>query len=160
MNRMSLVFVGLFVAVGFAGCSGEEQAPQVDVYPASGTVTLNGDIVADAAVLFIPQKGPTARGRTNEKGEFVLTSYTDKDGAVAGKHAVVVTKTEGGDDPVSEEGDTEESASADLLVDDVAEPKSFIPAEYTSAATTSVVFEVTTDGEKNKFSIELTGSVD
>jgi hypothetical protein len=66
--------------------------------PVSGTVTMNGKPLAGATVIFSPiakegsiDAGPGSSGKTNEKGEYTLTSDTGRTGAVVGKHRVSVS---------------------------------------------------------------------
>jgi hypothetical protein len=80
--------------VSFAGCGGMEK---FDTTPTKGIVLCNGDPVEGAIVFFEPLKsgdsglvGKSAVGRTDAKGEFVLTTYDEGDGAVIGRHRVRV----------------------------------------------------------------------
>src|SRR5262249_10656345 len=66
--------------------------------PVSGKVTLNGSPLAHATVSFQPfakpgsiEAGEGSTGKTNEKGEFTLTSSTGKSGALVGKHRVSIS---------------------------------------------------------------------
>ena len=66
--------------------------------PVSGKVTLNGDPLAHATVSFIPvgkpgsiEAGEGSTGKTNEQGQFKLTSSTGKWGALIGKHRVSIS---------------------------------------------------------------------
>jgi hypothetical protein len=66
--------------------------------PVSGTVTLNGKPLANASVSFQPiaekgvtEPGPGSAGKTNDKGEYTLASSTGKEGAIVGKHRVMVS---------------------------------------------------------------------
>lgn len=79
------------------GCSSgaEKAAPRAKVYKATGTVTYLGNPLIGAAVTFSPEdKQPAAIGRTNDSGEFSLTTYRAGDGAAAGKFKVLVTMTD------------------------------------------------------------------
>ena len=64
-------FVIPLVLLGTWGCGGE-----LILEPVDGTVTLDGEPVADAAVLFLPilSDGPPAHGTTNSEGRFRLTT--------------------------------------------------------------------------------------
>ena len=85
------------VLLGFAlvfglGCGSGKFAP------VSGTVTMNGKPLAGALVMFSPiakegsiDAGYGSGGKTNEKGEYTLTSVTGRTGAVVGKHRVSVS---------------------------------------------------------------------
>ncbi len=66
--------------------------------PVSGTVTMNGKPLAGALVIFSPiaregsiDAGPGSSGKTNDKGEYALTSDTGRTGALVGKHRVSVS---------------------------------------------------------------------
>jgi hypothetical protein len=66
--------------------------------PVSGTVTMNGKPLAGALVIFSPiakegsiDAGPGSSGKTNDKGEYTLTSDTGRTGAFVGKHRVSVS---------------------------------------------------------------------
>jgi hypothetical protein len=66
--------------------------------PVSGKVTLDGKALAGATVSFQPiasegssEAGIGSQGKTNDKGEFTLTTSTGKTGAVPGKHRVRIT---------------------------------------------------------------------
>jgi hypothetical protein len=60
--------------------------------PVSGQVTLDGQAVADAGVLFVPvEKGPTARAVTDSQGRYKLKT-NELNGAAPGKYQVAVMK--------------------------------------------------------------------
>jgi hypothetical protein len=86
-----LVLVVLLL--GGCGSSGEHAVAET-----RGTVTYNGQPVPDVVVSFTPQAtgdaktpGKSATGRTDAQGEFVLSTYEIGDGAVVGRHAVLVS---------------------------------------------------------------------
>ena len=75
------------LAVLIAGCGGG-----LDLIPVSGTVTLDGQPVDGAAVVFVPVAGgPAASGSTDAGGKFRLTTV-NQPGAVPGEYNVTVTK--------------------------------------------------------------------
>ncbi len=60
--------------------------------PVTGVVTMNGEPLKDAVVLFAPLDGKRmSSGRTNEKGEYRLVYSPSKMGALHGLHSVQVT---------------------------------------------------------------------
>ena len=76
-----------------AGCGGGATEGRKPVYPTSGRITMSGSPVIGATVSFAPREGqPVAMGRTNDAGEYVLTTYDGGDGAAAGRFSVVVNK--------------------------------------------------------------------
>jgi hypothetical protein len=73
---------------GGCGANGPE------LLPVSGVVTLDGQPVAEAAVLFTAvAKGPAASATTDPQGRFQLMTV-NRPGAVAGDYRVTVTKQE------------------------------------------------------------------
>lgn len=85
------------VLLGFALLLGPGCGPG-KFAPVSGTVTMNGKPLAGATVIFSPvakagsiDAGPGSSGKTNEKGEYTLTSDTGRRGALVGKHRVSVS---------------------------------------------------------------------
>jgi hypothetical protein len=92
-RRKQFIFVALLAAA--VGCGdGIEMKP---VALASGKVLCQGQPVANASVLFNPVSqgksalaGRQAYANTDANGEFVLSTYGNGDGAVVGKHKVIV----------------------------------------------------------------------
>jgi hypothetical protein len=91
---------------GAVGCAAKDAPVPVD-----GVVTLDGNPVAGAAVLFMPagEAGRPASGRTNRRGIFRLSTYRVGDGALPGAYRVVVTKTEAIPPPPEAKPDDRES---------------------------------------------------
>ena len=82
---------GVFL-VGMAGCGGLD----IELAPVEGTVTMDGQPVADAGILFTPKqdgKGPSASAATDNTGHFMLMT-ANRPGAVMGEHVVVISKSE------------------------------------------------------------------
>ena len=74
----------------FVGCGPSGPA----MLPVSGVVTLDGDPVEGAGVMFSPsQGGRPAMGTTNAAGEFELTTIEPGDGALVGEHKVTIVKS-------------------------------------------------------------------
>lgn len=80
--------IGLSLAVG---CS---RSGQVKVYPVKGRITLEGKpMVGGGAISLIPlvdQKGKTAAGIVQPDGTYVLGTYAEADGSMAGEFRVVI----------------------------------------------------------------------
>lgn len=90
------ILLALTVAVIGAGC-GEGTLPRKTVYPVSGKVTMLGAPLIEATVTFGPLDGqPLAYGKTNDAGEYKLTTYSSNDGAAVGNYSVIVTKSVAG----------------------------------------------------------------
>lgn len=81
-----------------AGCS--------NLVPVQGEVTLDGQPLAGAQVMFVPTTGRPATGKTDAHGKFRLTTNHANDGVAAGEYTVTVTanKVEYQAKPGSEEG--------------------------------------------------------
>ena len=82
----TIVVTSLLLLV--VGC-GKGDRP--DLAPVSGTVTLDGQPLAGAAVVFRPQQGRTSRGYTNQHGQYELIYLRDIKGAKPGKNTVTIT---------------------------------------------------------------------
>jgi hypothetical protein len=95
LRRLSILAA---LAVLSAGCSSEPYK----IAPVSGRVTLNGQPVPRAAVMFQPvavegnfNPGPGSTGVTDADGRYTLTVVgKDTKGAVVGKHKVRITMFE------------------------------------------------------------------
>jgi len=92
-SRRSAAIVGVAAATWvipvlfFAGCgdSGPERGE------VTGTVTLDGQPLAEATVEFQPQEGAPSYGETDAQGRYRLGYTPEKPGAVVGKHTVSIT---------------------------------------------------------------------
>jgi hypothetical protein len=93
MNRYGLGLGMLFVgAVAFitSGCGSK-----FNFVPVEGTVTKDGRPLRDIEVVFLADPdtgtvGPRASGKTDEAGRYRLRTDIGEDGAVAGKHVVLI----------------------------------------------------------------------
>ena len=131
----------LFVTViaVLAGCADGDRLPTA---PARGTVWLDGRPLANAHVVFTPERGRSATGQTGADGTFVLTSYDSGDGVIVGHHRATVTAQEIG------EFDTPGAPG-------IHRPgKSLIPVRYNSTATSGLEFDVHAD-QRNVFELRL-----
>jgi hypothetical protein len=82
--------VGLLIVVALSGCSGGDKPK---LAPVTGLVTLDGQPVEGAAVMFVPTAGGRpAQGLTDAQGHFELMTFKTGDGALLGEHRVSVTK--------------------------------------------------------------------
>ena len=123
-----------------AGCGG---AP-APTYPVEGTVRLDGAPLRHGVVLFeaISATGSngayTARGRIGPEGRYSLSTFAPGDGAVAGRHRVVVAQEPPASDPYEPGSEP---------------PVAAIPAEYTSPRTSPLEVEVGV--EPNTIDIDL-----
>src|SRR5436190_14441901 len=95
------VLLCLTASVAVLGCGDGRQ--KMGVAKVEGTVTCDGQPVANVAVYFVPKRsgdnaltGKGGIGYCDDKGHFVVTTYDSNDGAVVGKHDVCVGSPLGG----------------------------------------------------------------
>lgn len=89
----TLVFLGLLSVTAFSGCGPGNAWDKA--YPAKGVITHKGKPVKDAEIRFFPvdEKYPESVrpwAKSNENGEFVLSTYNRDDGAPTGEYKVTV----------------------------------------------------------------------
>lgn len=77
------------VLVALGGCSGGK--PNVPFGTVHGRVTLDGEPLASAAVMFEPENGRPSYGVTSDKGEYSLVYRGKPWGAIVGPHKVRIT---------------------------------------------------------------------
>lgn len=129
-----------------AGCSGSPEK----TYPVHGVVTLDGKPLEGGTVLFesiepgghrsggvVGGKRYTARASIDPQGRYRLSTFGDNDGAVAGRHRVVVLPD------LSQVPDTPG-----------ARPPVEVPAKYQWPETTDLEYEVKPDPD-NRIDVEL-----
>ena len=96
-GRLSMLAVTAAVICGCDQTGSEMYLERVKV---NGNVTLDGEALANAKVVFLPQKLmtmtnemiPLAYGTTDEKGNFQLKLAADTDEILAGKYRVLVSR--------------------------------------------------------------------
>ena len=85
----------LLVAVVLApcwGCGSAGGSPS-ELIPVKGKVTYKGQPLTKGLIQFAPRNtGREASGQLQADGSFVLTTFKEGDGAVAGKHRVFVSE--------------------------------------------------------------------
>ncbi len=96
MNFANFTLASLLsVAVLCSGCGSKTGADRVKTFAVKGKVTYSGGPLVGANIAFAPREGqPIAMGRTNDLGEYTLTTYESGDGAAAGRYMVVVKKVD------------------------------------------------------------------
>jgi len=111
--KLSLHILVIAALFSLTGCGGDGTAPELGTV--TGTVTLDGDPLPDATVLFQPETGRPSVGITDSDGKYSL-KYIEAEGAKVGKHTVSITTRRGGgdvgDDPGAGVGDGTEEAEA------------------------------------------------
>lgn len=154
--RLSTVLTLALLMAGCGGGAGERP----EIAKVKGTVLYKGQPVSGANVNFYNESAPRAAyAITNEKGEFELTTFEPKDGAVLGDHVVTVSKA---DQVAAQQTSANAPPSAEDLTGmyvetkDAAKDANTLPSKYADQSTTPLKFTVTADETANNFLIELT----
>lgn len=154
-----MLAVMLLAPIGLIGCGdkGAGAGSRATVYKTKGKVTYLGNPLIDAAVSFSPQgKQPAAVGRTNDNGEFTLTTYRAGDGAAEGEYKVMITMTvttpasteiAHGTDPTKSYGESHSGKKGKTT-------GNVLPAIFSDAANTPLSEKVEANG-KNEFVFNL-----
>ena len=162
--------VALVVSVGCSGATG----PKTE--PVSGAVTLDGQPLAGATVVFSPSggEGKAASGVTDASGNYKLTTTNAGDGAVLGSYQVAITKTEGSSINVDLTGLSQEEAmkksmeayyssdqykkqgSKDAAA--AVDVKSAVPAKYGDAKTSGLTADVKAGPNTFNFDLKAEGA--
>ena len=123
-RRLELVAISALLLVG---CSGGPEP----TYPVHGVVTLDDQPLDGGTILFElaepPDRGEryTARGTIDSEGRYQLSTFGENDGAVAGRHRVVVFAK------IAVMRDTPYGSQ-----------KSVIPTKYQAPETTDLLYDV------------------
>jgi hypothetical protein len=151
MTSLGLVrLAGAACALALLGGCGGPGGPEL--YPVTGTVLYDGQPVEGAVVSFRGEQAlKLATGTTDSQGRFRLTTSKKGDGAVAGRHHVIVSKfvVEGSADsgPVSMDQAAENPQPA-------RPPRNELPEKYADPARPLLEFTVSPEGP-NDFTIRL-----
>ncbi|WP_417382731.1 carboxypeptidase regulatory-like domain-containing protein [Gimesia sp.] len=86
------------------GCTGGNDVVLGSV---SGVITMDGEPLSNAIIVFVPDEGNPSSGRTDELGKYDLTYLGNSRGAIVGSHKVKITSRD--PDELDEEidGDTD-----------------------------------------------------
>jgi hypothetical protein len=121
----------VLTALGAVGCS-STPAGVIPAVPAAGTVTYKGKPLEQGQLQFLPEQGSPASGSI-ENGKFTLSTYSEGDGAVPGKHKVGITSTK--EVPSKRGGE--------------AETVYLIPVNYASPDLSGIEVEIPPEGNTN-----------
>lgn len=141
----------LLIALSFVGCSGgpDENPNWPKRYPTSGTVTYQGKPIEGAEVTFTNKAGTsTGVGKTDSAGKFKLTTYTEKDGVVAGPQVVSIRRVDVIDKTPK---DVDVSAGGVAVPPEI---KWIIPEKFSIPAKSGLTAEVKETGT-NDFNFDL-----
>lgn len=147
MLRVQSVIVLIWcLAVLLAGCGptpppGPERLPTV---PAAGTVTYQGNPLANASLSFQHSDGVVAAtGKSDDQGRFTLSTYGANDGAPVGTYNVTVAVSA-----------VEEIEPGVLAPEPEGGFRPAIPTKYANPATSGLTAEIP-EGGKQDLQIEL-----
>ena len=163
MKKIALALVATLCCALVGGCS---KARLEGLVPAEGVVTLNGEPVEGATVMFAPKKIDPSRPRgsaqalTDAAGKFKLTTLDPGDGVFPGDYYVTVTKdrVEGGMslDEVKRRRENPDSA------DEPAPEQTLVrelPDQYADINSSGLDQTIPAEGNKN-LELALEGEVD
>jgi hypothetical protein len=139
----------LFPAIGLlVGCGGEK-VDRPDVYKVRGKITLQGKPVSGADITFSQREANrSAFGRTDENGEYQLTTFTANDGAIEGKHEITIVEIPPiASTPALPDIESESYQPPGLGEETMPVPKSSLNARYADPATSGLIAVVNKDGE-------------
>lgn len=94
--KSQLIAIGSFSIALAVGCSGGDQWTEnlPETVEVSGVVTLDGQPLEGAAVIFAPDDGKYAgQALTDSSGRFEAQAFPSKEGMVPGSYKVGVSKT-------------------------------------------------------------------
>ena len=131
----------LLVLGMFLGCS---KGPQV--VPVEGVVYYNDKPLPFGSVMFQPEMGQPAGAKLNEDGSFRLSTFSEFDGAIVGKHKVKVTCYESQNPKKLKQKSIGEQSLGPCL----------IPEKYTYSDQSGLTAEVQRDSNK-PLEFRLTG---
>lgn len=154
-SAFGIVLVCLIATLAGCGGGGEGAAERVPVYEVSGKITMGGGPLANATVGFSPQGDqPAATGRTNDAGEYQLSTYDGFDGAAVGSYRVIVKKIASANESSGEEHEGVEVIGEGHGSSAASDSGNLVPESYGSVDDTPLSAEVTEDGE-NRFDFEI-----
>jgi hypothetical protein len=148
MLKHNLLGLGVFAVVFLlaAGCGGKHPnlPPQ---YPVSGTITLDGQPLAAAGIMFLPRgetRGTGAFAMTDEAGKYSLKTDHGGPGAPEGEYAVTISKVVKRDGtPYVPKPDVAEAGERETL-----------PATYSDSMKTVLTAKVPKGGDVINFGLK------
>jgi hypothetical protein len=147
MKRYSAPFTFMLAAIMVGGCSSGTKRPPT--YPVTGTVTMKGQPLDGATVVFVPAEGAShepATGISDAAGQFKLSTFLADDGAQEGEYHIKVSKFDM-KKPTKEEQQKYQSYEEEqkiLFSDELPTPpaKNLLAKKYASESTSGFTFTV------------------
>lgn len=143
IKNLSCAYLFLFLV----GCGGAASEKEVEVFPVTGTVTVDEKTLPSVTVAFIPKAGTSGLGGfgvTDEAGNFTLKYRDDRDGVPPGDYTVLFTRL------VQPDGSP---IPPDKTAADV-EAINSIPDKYNNPNNSPFTATVTTQNEPFKFELK------
>jgi hypothetical protein len=126
--RNGAVALTMAAVLVLSGCGQRPKSTRPATYPVRGTVTLNGEPLADAVVMFnsvAQSHGSVAI--TDSNGSYSLTTFVADDGVVPGDYTVAIIKEVPVAPKAGEPGSSPVAAPPDT--------KNILPKKYADGAT-------------------------
>lgn len=144
--KAALLAVALSIlSLNLSGCGATSDQPELGLV--TGTVTLDGQPLNGIEVVFHPDNGRPARGKTDPDGKYELTYIRQTLGTKLGHNRVEIAPNEEGEEDSAGDDDSENNGAAKT-----AKPgKIKIPARYN----TKSELEVDVQPEENVFDFKL-----
>ena len=149
--NVAVLAIGAGILVGCSGAGDRFKAARPKTAPAAGSVTLKGQPLDGAFVLFHPaeaSKGTAAAGFTNASGEFIARAFPPDEGAVPGVYKVTVEKSIDAAAPAAGVEPADAHDAADRAAMAGSATKSLIPEQYTKPETTPLKLELPAEGNR------------
>ena len=146
----STLFFALTLSVLMSGCGSAKPKGHLPVFAVTGAVTYKGKPVVGADVTFFNEAAKKSSfGRTNDQGEYKLTTYAANDGATEGKQIVTISKVDIPEPtkPLAGVESPDYAPPGANQSTDPVKPKSVIPAKYASQTTSGLVAVVNATGD-------------
>lgn len=151
MNRNSCMVrtISLWVvSLSLCGCGSDSDQPELG--HVTGTITMDGNPLVSTVVVFSPDNGRPARGKTDAEGKYELTYIGQTRGAKIGHHRVEIAPNEEGEDESEIEAATA-GESDSTPITPVKPGKVSVPARYN----TDSVLEADVKAGENVFDFKL-----
>lgn len=110
--------------LNLSGCGSASDRPELGLV--TGRITLDGAPLSNIAVVFSPDNGRPARGKTDSDGHYELTYIGNTPGCKVGHNRVEIAPNEEGEEDAEDADDTENVGAAKPLKSG----KPTIPARY------------------------------
>jgi hypothetical protein len=135
----ALCILALLPCTLFVGCG----SGHPETFPVAGRITYGGQPVTQGTIMFYPEEGRSAMGTIAADGSYRLTTFTDGDGALPGRHTVTITAiAESGSAPAS----MEEEMQQGMLGKEEGGVRWLVPQRYSRRETSGLTADVPAEG--------------